>query len=325
MTSAMRKWKLFGWRSEEPRVEEIRRPFEDAFEELKRGLNEQRTYQVPGPLILGPQHGFYYGEFLDEDEMDEKAMKTLMSSKKMDWGTPRAIVEAAEKRWAPGHHGEHLCLDVCATDENAKCHGWINPNMNGLTASWHYPYDYGTGCPDGKATVCWMNPPYGDEIVEWVKKANQEALENGVKTVALLPARTDTKWFQDYCLQWPVVFVRGRIKFEGAENPAPFPSVFVLFGFEDHERGEATFIVPKGEKPKGLVLEVGKRYRTRGGGVVELYGRFNDGQNVWGKLGLDFPFQGKGIEGAYSHTYTVDGKHEASGIESQDDLVEEVA
>jgi len=45
----------------------------------------------------------------------------------------------------------------------------------------------------------------------------------------LLPARTDTKWFQDYCLNAEHVFIRGRLKFGDAVNSAPFPSVVVVF------------------------------------------------------------------------------------------------
>jgi hypothetical protein len=44
-----------------------------------------------------------------------------------------------------------------------------------------------------------------------------------------LPARTDTRWFHDYCLKGEVIFLRGRIKFGGATQNAPFPSMIVVF------------------------------------------------------------------------------------------------
>ena len=48
----------------------------------------------------------------------------------------------------------------------------------------------------------------------------------------LLPARTDTKWWQEFIVNNPmasVKFVKGRLKFGGAKNPAPFPSAIVVF------------------------------------------------------------------------------------------------
>ena len=46
----------------------------------------------------------------------------------------------------------------------------------------------------------------------------------------LLPARTDTRWFHDYILgRAEIRFVRGRLKFGGTKNSAPFPSMVVVF------------------------------------------------------------------------------------------------
>jgi site-specific DNA-methyltransferase (adenine-specific) len=75
-----------------------------------------------------------------------------------------------------------------------------------------------------------MNPPYGREIAKWVKKAWEES-EKGCKVVCLLPARTDTKWFHDYCYQYGrITFIKGRIKFSNHKHNAPFPSMIVIFG-----------------------------------------------------------------------------------------------
>lgn len=73
-----------------------------------------------------------------------------------------------------------------------------------------------------------MNPPYGRGIGAWVKKAYETAQE-GTPVVCLLPARTDTQWWQDYCTRGLVHFVRGRLKFGGHQNSAPFPSAIVIF------------------------------------------------------------------------------------------------
>ena len=74
--------------------------------------------------------------------------------------------------------------------------------------------------------VCWCNPPYGRQIGKWVEKA----VKSSATVVMLLPARTDTKWFHDWCLPYgKIEFLRGRLKFGGCDNSAPFPSMIVVF------------------------------------------------------------------------------------------------
>ena len=46
----------------------------------------------------------------------------------------------------------------------------------------------------------------------------------------LIPARTDTKAFHDFIYHKAEVrFIRGRLKFGGSKNSAPFPSMIVIF------------------------------------------------------------------------------------------------
>ena len=104
--------------------------------------------------------------------------------------------------------------DVCAIESNAKCKKFFTPEMNGLKQEW-------TG-------VCWMNPPYGRGIGEWIKKAYESSL-NGATVVCLIPSRTDTKWWHDYCMKGEVRLVKGRLKFGDSKNSAPFPSAVVIF------------------------------------------------------------------------------------------------
>ncbi|MCM3704029.1 phage N-6-adenine-methyltransferase [Paenibacillus macerans] len=105
--------------------------------------------------------------------------------------------------------------DVCALPENAKCETFYSPDDDGLSQNW--------------GGVCWMNPPYGRNIGKWVKKAYESSL-NGATVVCLLPARTDTAWWHDYCMKGEVRLVRGRLKFGGSEWNAPFPNAVVIFG-----------------------------------------------------------------------------------------------
>ena len=76
-----------------------------------------------------------------------------------------------------------------------------------------------------------MNPPYGRTIGLWMKKAYEESC-NGALVVCLVPARTDTKWWHDYSMKGEVIFLRGRLKFGGHKNSAPFPSAIIIFDKE---------------------------------------------------------------------------------------------
>ena len=47
----------------------------------------------------------------------------------------------------------------------------------------------------------------------------------------LIPARTDTRAFHEYIYHKAEIrFIRGRLKFGGAKNSAPCPSMVVVFG-----------------------------------------------------------------------------------------------
>ena len=77
--------------------------------------------------------------------------------------------------------------------------------------------------------VVWCNPPYGKDICKWVKKAYESSLE-GATVVMLIHARTDTKWFHEWVYHKAELrFVRGRIKFGGSMNNAPFPSMIAIY------------------------------------------------------------------------------------------------
>lgn len=82
----------------------------------------------------------------------------------------------------------------------------------------------------GKTVFC--NPPYGRAIPEWVRKCSMEASRKDTLVVMLLPARTDTRWFQQYILNRAEVrFLKGRLRFETngiPGGPAPFPSMIVV-------------------------------------------------------------------------------------------------
>ena len=169
------------------------------------------------------------------------------SSENQEWGTPPEVFN-------PLNNEFHFILDVCASHENHKCDYYFTIEDDCFKQSW---------AVEG---YWWMNPEYGNPeqpclqpysrckkkkcvargyhidvyqpgIIDFIRKAVQETLR-GAKGVALLPARTDTEWWSliwNYHTQKPrpwikqIRFVRGRIKFVGAPDVAPFPSVVVIF------------------------------------------------------------------------------------------------
>ena len=131
----------------------------------------------------------------------------LFSSKSYEWETPWEL-------FGELHREFHFLLDVCATKENAKRPLFITKEMDGLSLHWADP--------------SFMNPPYGREIGKWIAKAYEESLR-GNTVVCLLPARTDTRWWHDYCMKGEIRFIKGRVKFGPINKSAPFPSAIVIF------------------------------------------------------------------------------------------------
>lgn len=133
------------------------------------------------------------------------------SSKRHDWETPQDFFDALDSEFG-------FDLDAAASEGNAKCPDYYDEADDGLSQDW------------GGRTV-WLNPPYGRQIGRWVAKAAEEASKPGTTVVLLVPARTDTRWFHDHLYgNAELRFVRGRLKFGGAENSAPFPSMVAVLG-----------------------------------------------------------------------------------------------
>lgn len=135
--------------------------------------------------------------------------EVLFKCEKEDWGTPQWLFDALDKEFG-------FTLDVCASDENAKCDRYYTIKDSGLLKDW-------------KTNVCWCNPPYGPKQTGlWFHKA-YAAAQAGATVVVLAPARTDTRWFHEYAMKGELRFLRGRLTFEGAPSTAPFPSLLSVF------------------------------------------------------------------------------------------------
>ncbi len=134
-------------------------------------------------------------------------MSVHFSSKSDNWETPQNLFDELNSIF-------NFTTDVCASADNKKCQHYYDVEMNGLKQDW--------------VGTCWMNPPYGREIIKWMKKAYESSL-NGTTVVCLVPARTDTKWWHEYAIKGNITFIRGRLKFGGHKNSAPFPSAIIIF------------------------------------------------------------------------------------------------
>lgn len=107
----------------------------------------------------------------------------------VEWYTPKFVFEAL---------GIEFDLDPCSPGAGksfvpALKHYTIEDD--GLASEW-----FGT---------VWVNPPYGTQTPKWMKKL----YEHG-DGMALVFARTDVKWFQDYGADADAIcFINGRVKF----------------------------------------------------------------------------------------------------------------
>ena len=136
--------------------------------------------------------------------------KVLFSSANEVWATPQDFFDKLNDEF-------HFTLDPCALPDNAKCKNFFTPEDDGLSQNW-----------GGQIVFC--NPPYGRKIGDWVKKCYEESQKPDTTVVMLIPARTDTAWFHDYVYgKAEIRFIRGRLKFGGMTNSAPFPSMVVIF------------------------------------------------------------------------------------------------
>lgn len=144
----------------------------------------------------------------------EKAERAKKSFRESQWAgkdqfaqTPTEVMLELVKEFG-------LLNDVCPR----------NPQRNGLEETWQ--------------EVNYMNPPYA-EINEWLAKAVSE-WKMKKTVVALLPVRSGTNWFHDYCLKYcsEIRFIRQGIRFKGYRKKSPFPVGLFIFRAEDAENLE---------------------------------------------------------------------------------------
>lgn len=143
--------------------------------------------------------------------------EVFASSKSDEWHTPPWLFNWCAAIWGP------FGLDVAAASYDAKCDRYYTQAQDGLLKPWSV---------HSRPARVWCNPPYSS-VKQWVERAAKHA-ERGGTALLLIPARTDSHWFHDYCFRSAasITFIRGRIAFDnpsGKVNSAPFPSCLVWY------------------------------------------------------------------------------------------------
>ena len=139
----------------------------------------------------------------------------IMSSNSNEWYTPKYIIDYIEKTYGK------IILDPCSSKSTSIGVKNYTKEDNGLSKDWN-------------ERVVFVNPPYGREIKQWVKKSKEENEKHNNTIILLIPARTDTSYWHEYIFPRynEIHFIKGRIKFltdEGESQSAPFPSCLVVF------------------------------------------------------------------------------------------------
>jgi phage N-6-adenine-methyltransferase len=139
--------------------------------------------------------------------------EALFTSNKDEWSTPQNLFDQLNQEF-------HFILDPCCTKENAKCGNIFTKVEDGLKQDWNI----GT---EGKNSV-FVNPPFS-KYKKWIYKAYEES-KKGCTVVCLIASRTDTHIFHDVIIPYSKIrFIKGRLKFGGSKNSAPFPSLICIF------------------------------------------------------------------------------------------------
>ena len=133
--------------------------------------------------------------------------KNRFASNNQEYETPDSLFQKINAIY-------NFTLDVCADECNHKCDTYFSKEDDSLNQTW--------------SGNCWMNPPYKD-MKKWVIKAYKESRKDNCLVCCLIPARTNTSWWHDYCMRGKILFIKGRPKFKGCIHGLPQPLAFVIF------------------------------------------------------------------------------------------------
>lgn len=130
-----------------------------------------------------------------------------------DWSTPQNLFDLLDSEF-------QFDVDICAAEWNYKCEKYFTADDDSLSFDWPY------------GSTVWCNPPYGHTAGKFVEFAYKQSLRQRCTAVCLVPANTETAWFQDFALKGELRFIRGRVHYsdqDGKSGRPRFANVIVIF------------------------------------------------------------------------------------------------
>lgn len=129
--------------------------------------------------------------------------KLLSHKGNQDRRTPLGLFQDLDKEF-------HFRLDPCTSTSKPNNlgtpHYFLYPKQDGLLEDW------------SKYKRVFVNPPF-KYAYKWMKKCTEEH-KKGCTIVALMPSKTETRWWHEFVLQADEIrFVKGRVTFEGHKDP----------------------------------------------------------------------------------------------------------
>lgn len=152
------------------------------------------------------------------------------SSDKVEYETPLSLFEPLQNEF-------NLSVDVCASHLNHKCDTYYTLEDDALTKDW--------------LGNCWMNPPFSRNLGKWVKKLHSDALKFGGTKVALIPVRSNTKWWNEVIKDAEVRFIIGEVNFNNEPRGLWLPMCVLVFG-DKAKVGTFTTIIYENKKHKEI-------------------------------------------------------------------------
>jgi phage N-6-adenine-methyltransferase len=148
-------------------------------------------------------------KMVSEDGKPHPTMSRAALGGRDDWGTPQILFDTLNQEF-------HFNLDPCADDANRKCDTYHTVRDDGLKQTW-------------KGRV-FVNPPYSQNH-KWLKKSYESVASGESEVVVVLTtSKTDTSAWHNFIMKAREIrFIMRRIRFNGAPQLAPFPSVIVIF------------------------------------------------------------------------------------------------
>jgi transcriptional regulator with XRE-family HTH domain len=219
-----------------------------AFARKRRGLSRRRlalaihisrdslaAIEAGGGLVSGMlAYGGAVGAQLHLAKIgDERPfyLHAANSSAHHGWETPKDLADILTE--AVGGFD----LDPCAASHSrrkarVKAKVLLTVDDDGLSVPWR--------------GMVFVNPPYGRGTTkDWVAKCKAEAASGRATVVALLPVRTDARWWHELVAGHAHVFMlNGSLKFGDSTGTAPFASAVVVYGGDPGTIGRLAAALP---------------------------------------------------------------------------------